>query len=186
MIFTFFFVILIRSRKESDFRGSSKKSISKKKISQVLKIFKLFKMIPIERMIGYHHKKSQPYFFFIMEQPEKKTIQQQYEAKLIDRELKCFKWEESEAWHRLTERFGNKISQDELLSLAQIVSHETDIPLYREFKRRKSMLVKWFETNLDPVWDFIEKHIIVRDVNNKEINFSKGKSQKYVSANNQY
>ncbi len=46
---------------------------------------------------------------------------------------------------------GTKIKQNELLSIAQCVSEKTSVELDREAKRRKSVLLKWFDDNWDQI-----------------------------------
>ena len=80
------------------------------------------------------------------------------------------------AWTKLRERFGQKISQEELLSLARVVSNELEIDLSREYKRRKELLIIWFNENFDRVWPFIEHNIIVLSVDGEPITGKNGYS----------
>lgn len=97
-----------------------------------------------------------------------KTIQAEYEQKLVQDELKDFEPASCRAWTKLTSRYG-QISKSELLCLAEVLSHHLDIKLYREYKRRKKMLIKWFDDNLDQVWPYIENHIIIKDIDGKSV-----------------
>lgn len=98
-----------------------------------------------------------------------KTLQAEFEAKFVQEKLADFEPTNCDAWIKLTGRFGPKISQEELLSLAEVVSHQLGIELFREYKRRKNMLIKWFDEHVDEVWPYIEKHIIITDVNGNRI-----------------
>ena len=98
-----------------------------------------------------------------------KTLQAEFEAKFVQEKMADFDPTNCEAWAKLTSRFGPKISQEELLSLAEVVSHQLNIELYREYKRRKNMLIKWFDEHCDQVWPYIEKHIIITDINGNPI-----------------
>lgn len=52
---------------------------------------------------------------------------------------------------KATEFQGENIARTELLSIAQIISEKTSVELYREAKRRKSVLLKWFDDNWDQI-----------------------------------
>ncbi|KAK8895033.1 hypothetical protein M9Y10_023475 [Tritrichomonas musculus] len=105
-------------------------------------------------------------------QKQPKTLQAEFEQKFVQEKLNDFEPTSCKAWTKLTSRFGPKISQEELLSLAEVVSHQLEIELYREYKRRKNMLIKWFDENLDLVWPYIEKHIIITDIHGNPIECS--------------
>lgn len=105
---------------------------------------------------------------------DKQRINQlQYEKALLKEKLGGFDPKSSIAWTKLTDRYGPKISLDEMLSLAQAVSSVLNVPLTREYKRRKDMLIKWFDEHFDVIWPFIEENVFVEDINGKVINYSK-------------
>ena len=66
----------------------------------------------------------------------------------IDHRIRNFDYERSEAWEELRRRGWDQLSQTELLSLALVLSRKLNIGIDREAKRRKSILVKWFDENL--------------------------------------
>ena len=99
------------------------------------------------------------------------AFQQAHEKFVVETKLKNFDLASSRAWAKLTARFGPKITQEELLSLAQICSIHTQIDLHREFKRRKKMLIIWFEEHFETVWPFIENSLIITDKDHKIINY---------------
>ena len=101
-------------------------------------------------------------------QKDSQLIQKEHE-KLYLEKIADFVHTESEAWKKLTERFGPKINQDELSDLAQVVSRRLNIELTREDKRRKRTLVKWFQDHLDEVWPYIEQHIEVTDIDGNTV-----------------
>lgn len=72
----------------------------------------------------------------------------QHERHRIDERIRNFEYERSEAWAELRRRGWDQLSQSELLSIAQILGKKLGIELDREAKRRKSILVKWFDENL--------------------------------------
>lgn len=71
------------------------------------------------------------------------------ERQKIDERIRNFDYEKSNAWMELARRGWDQLSQAELLSIAQIFGKKFTIPIDREAKRRKSVLVKWFEENLN-------------------------------------
>lgn len=88
-------------------------------------------------------------------------------------DIKNFDWEKSRAWTWLVGRFGPRISKEELLSLGQVVGHNTGIALTREYKRRKKTMVKWFEDNYDKVMPFIQSSVTVKiKPDNTELKYS--------------
>lgn len=100
-----------------------------------------------------------------------KSFQDYYELIFMRNALRNFDPENSRAVKKLTERFGER-TQPELLSLAQIISKHTGIKLYRESKRRRTLLLAWYEQNFDKIWPFIEQQVIVQDQDEKVINYS--------------
>lgn len=52
---------------------------------------------------------------------------------------------------KVTQFSGTMIKQNELLSIAKCVSEKTSVELDREAKRRKSVLLKWFDDNWDQI-----------------------------------
>lgn len=92
------------------------------------------------------------------------AIQKEYEKLLLEDKLTHFNPSTSEAWKKLTSKYGEKLNHAELKCLAQVISANLDIELSRETKRRKNMLIKWFDENLNKIWPFIEEHIEVEDV----------------------
>ena len=71
-------------------------------------------------------------------------------------------YKSSKAWVALTSKFGPKVNHDELLSLAEILSYHFTIPLSRENKRQKGMLIQWYDNNFDVLWPFITKNVEVK------------------------
>lgn len=100
--------------------------------------------------------------------------QVKYEKELIEK-IKKSNWNptESFAWARLTKKFGPKISTEELLSLAQVLAKELNLELTREFKRRKVMLIYWFDQQNEDFWKFLEQNVAVLDKEGNIINKTK-------------
>lgn len=108
-----------------------------------------------------------------MSEKEAKPVpyQVKFEKELIE-EVKRSNWNatESVAWKRLTNKFGPKITTEELLSLAQVAAKELGLELTREYKRRKVMLIYWFDQQNEEFWKFLDKHIVVFDREGRPIN----------------
>ena len=93
----------------------------------------------------------------------RRSLQAEYEWNFINQKRQGFDVQKCRAWAKLTERFGPRISQEELLSLALVVSNELGMDLSREYKRRKELLIKWFDERLDRVWGFVENRLVISD-----------------------
>jgi hypothetical protein len=89
------------------------------------------------------------------------TPQQKYEKEWLEHEMKGFQPQESEAWKFLAERYGEKISKDELLSLGQVAAMELGLALVRDYKRRKATMIKWFQDNFTRLRPFLETSLEV-------------------------
>jgi hypothetical protein len=62
----------------------------------------------------------------------------------------------SHAWRKVTSRYGDGLNHAELLSVAEVVAYNLNVPLDREAKRRKSLLIKWFEDNMNEIEPFLD------------------------------
>ena len=98
-----------------------------------------------------------------------KSLQDKYESDFVREKLTNFDPKSCKAWINLTAKYGAKISQNQLLSMAEIVSTQLHLGLFREYKRRKEMLIKWFDENFDIVWPYIESHVTVVDINGNSV-----------------
>ena len=96
---------------------------------------------------------------------KKGNLQYLFEEKFIAEKKKDFDPYLSDAWKQLTIRYGPKISHGLLLSMAEVVSHHLQIELFREYKRRKEMLIKWFDEQLDIIIPFLDNHFTMIDSN---------------------
>ena len=108
----------------------------------------------------------------------KEGYQQKFEKEFLKKKRQLGDAFETEAWARLQEKYGRKISQEELLSLARVVANELDLELSREYKRRKELLIIWFQENLSIVWPFIEKHIAIYTSDGDAISAPQNAAQK--------
>jgi hypothetical protein len=69
---------------------------------------------------------------------------------------------DSPVWKAITQRFGSNIKQPELLSMAQVLAAQANVRLDRDAKRRKSVLIKWFEENWTAVEPFLQ-YVVLED-----------------------
>jgi hypothetical protein len=64
-------------------------------------------------------------------------------------------WQRSHAWAQLTLAYGPKVTQEELVSLAELISRQLRIRLDRDARRRKSVMIMWFEENWWQIWPWL-------------------------------
>ena len=69
------------------------------------------------------------------------------ERKRIKKRIGNFDQNKSQAWKYLSLVYGPQIKQDELFTIAEFVSTQLQICIDRDAKRRKSILIKWFDEN---------------------------------------
>jgi hypothetical protein len=69
------------------------------------------------------------------------------ELERIEKRVGGFRWKASPAWRCLSLVFGPRLRQDELVSIAELVADRLHIRLDRDARRRKIVMVKWFEEN---------------------------------------
>ena len=86
------------------------------------------------------------------------TAQQKYERRRLVDHMSGFVMNESEAWRFQSARWG-PISKCQLIALGQVVADVLQLDLVREYKRRKSTMVKWFDEYWDVIRPFIEKRV---------------------------
>ena len=63
------------------------------------------------------------------------------------RRVKGFDWQSSFAWNYLVRAYGPKLKQEELVSIADLISRRADIKVDRDARRRKVVMIKWFDDN---------------------------------------
>lgn len=78
------------------------------------------------------------------------------EMERVKRRIHGFNYRNSEVWKILTDKYGPKLAHEELLSIAELLAAKTNITLDRDAKRRKAVLVKWFEENWDRIQGFLQ------------------------------
>ncbi|OHT05398.1 hypothetical protein TRFO_06001 [Tritrichomonas foetus] len=84
------------------------------------------------------------------------------EKERINSRLNGFNPKDNPAWREITQRFGNNIKQPELLSIATVLANNASLKLDRDAKRRKSVLIKWFEENWSAIQPFLD-YVVLED-----------------------
>lgn len=77
----------------------------------------------------------------------------------LKKRLSGFDWKQSRAWREITRHFGSGLSQDELLAIAEILATAVGLRTDRAARRRKEVLIKWFDENLsvlEPLFPRVE------------------------------
>ncbi|KAK8857752.1 hypothetical protein M9Y10_016162 [Tritrichomonas musculus] len=98
---------------------------------------------------------------------KERRFQDKYERSVIQEKLENFDYKKSKAWLKLTSKFGDKVNHKLLLSIAHLVSKQFNIELCREYKRRKEMLIKWFDENIDTVWPYVNDNLVFEYVDGR-------------------
>ena len=79
--------------------------------------------------------------------PVSKVLSEQIseERERVQRRIDGFNWRKSAVWKQLSCRFGPKLNQEELVSVAELLCEKLNIKLDRDARRRKVVIIKWFE-----------------------------------------
>ena len=67
------------------------------------------------------------------------------ERERVKKRVDGFEWRDSEVWITLTAKFGPRLNHEELTSIAELIAGHADLKIDRDAKRRKVVLLKWFE-----------------------------------------
>ncbi|KAI5490338.1 hypothetical protein TVAGG3_0995250 [Trichomonas vaginalis G3] len=81
----------------------------------------------------------------------------------VGQRLKGFTPKYSFAWKELTKQFGVEIKHQVLKDIAIEVASRLQIPLDRDAKRRKSVLIKWFDDNWEAIGTIITEYTVMND-----------------------
>lgn len=103
----------------------------------------------------------------IHSQPDDPKPPKNHENQILTKSKKAiFNYKECNAYKKITtEYFWPTIRHSELVSIATAIAERCKgIPVSREEKRRKDLLIKWYDDN----WQIIEPHIQIIKVYNKE------------------
>jgi hypothetical protein len=78
------------------------------------------------------------------------------EKRRIASRLSGFNPKDAGVWRELSRRFGTNVNQPELVSIATVLAQSANIKLDRDAKRRKAVLIKWFEENWTEIAPFLD------------------------------
>jgi hypothetical protein len=85
------------------------------------------------------------------------SLQTTQERRKIEQRVANFVYEQSRAWHEISKKNWDQLTQAELLSIAQLLGNKLGLPIDREAKRRKRVLVKWFDEHLADLQPLFER-----------------------------
>ena len=80
--------------------------------------------------------------------------------------LRGFDYHLSRSWIGLCNHFGSDLKQEELMSIAELVAKTANLRIDRDAKRRKIVLMKWFEENWSIVSSYM-RFIVLEDATNE-------------------
>lgn len=95
----------------------------------------------------------------------------------VENRLRGFNPRDSAAWKAICGRFGPALNQSELLSIAEVIGAQVGIKIDREAKRRKEVLIKWYDENADALLPYI--NFIVLEDNEGRLVGKRTTSRKY-------
>lgn len=73
-----------------------------------------------------------------------------------------FDYKENHVWDEIVKRFGSNIKRGELTNIAQLLADTAGIKLDRDAKRRKSVLLKWFDEHWEKVLPLLD-YVVLSD-----------------------
>ena len=98
---------------------------------------------------------------------KKAQLQNQKDRFLTQQRLLGFDSTRCQARVVLNEIFGDSLTGAKMLTLAEICCFKLNLYLDREARRRKSVLLKWFEENLAVIKEFLTNHIVIATEENQ-------------------
>jgi hypothetical protein len=75
------------------------------------------------------------------------------------KEMSGFSASASEPWIFLTAHHGHRIRKEEIVSLGQVCASELKLPLFRQYKRRKDTMLKWFAKHWSTIHPFLDAKV---------------------------
>ena len=82
------------------------------------------------------------------------------EKKRIAMRMNGFDPKDNRVWSEIANRFGANVKQGELTNIAQVIAAHAGIKLDRDAKRRKGVLLKWFDENWEKITPFLDYVIL--------------------------
>lgn len=87
--------------------------------------------------------------------PQMRTMAPSSEVERVESRLSGFNYKLSAAWSKISELFTSEVKQVDLRRIAEHISNKLGICLDRDAKRRKSVLLKWFDENWAQIKDIL-------------------------------
>ena len=84
------------------------------------------------------------------------------EKQRIAMRMTGFDIKENHVWDEIAKRFGANIKRGELTNIAKVIADAAEIKLDRDAKRRKSVLLKWFDEHWDKIYPLLD-YIVLSD-----------------------
>lgn len=78
------------------------------------------------------------------------------EKRRIAMRMNGFDVKDNRVWAEIAKRFGVNVKQGELTNIAQVIAKHAGIKLDRDAKRRKCVLLKWFDENWEKIYPFLD------------------------------
>ena len=85
------------------------------------------------------------------------------EVERVESRLAGFVPKESKAWEVITQLYGSDVKQIHLRAIAEDIAANLGLRLDRDAKRRKTVLIKWFDENWDKVLPMLNEYKINGD-----------------------
>ena len=92
----------------------------------------------------------------------KKKKDRENEIARVQQRVSGFDFLCSDAWSYLCRHFGNKVTQEELVSIADAIKPYARVKLDRDARRRKSVILKWYQDNWPQIQHYI-KYVVLED-----------------------
>ena len=89
------------------------------------------------------------------------------EKRRIAMRMNGFDSKDNPVWNEISRRFGSNIKQGELTNIAKVIAESAQIKLDRDAKRRKSVLLKWFDENWAEIQPFLD-YVRIDDISSEE------------------
>jgi hypothetical protein len=80
----------------------------------------------------------------------------------VQSRVEGFDWRLSHAWRYLAFVYGEKVTQGELVSIADLLARSIGIRLDRDARRRKVVMIKWFEEHWAIILPFLRVVALVK------------------------
>ena len=135
------------------------------------KIEELIKKVPQEEkniLININKIKSSLEIRNFSQNKKKKEVkkfksQTEIEREKVEKRLNGFCSKNSKAWETIMKYFGENLNQMELNSIAEVLSDLLSINLDREAKRRREVLIKWFDENFEKIEPYLKLIILEKE-----------------------